>query len=59
MDGEARVVDLLKQNHCSYCTPIYIAILSGHEKIADLLIENGADIELCLGPWASPLQAAA
>jgi ankyrin repeat protein len=59
MDGEARVVDLLKRNRCSYCTPIYIAILSGHEKVADLLIENGADIESCLGPWASPLQAAA
>lgn len=59
MDGEARVVDLLKRNRCSYCTPIYLAILSGHEKVADLLIENGADIESCLGPWANPLQAAA
>jgi ankyrin repeat protein len=59
MDDEARVVNLLKRNRCSYCTPIYLAILSGHEKVADLLIENGADIESCLGPWASPLQAAA
>jgi ankyrin repeat protein len=59
IDSEARVVDLLKRNRCLYCTPIYLAILSGHEKVADLLIRNGADIESCLGPWANPLQAAA
>jgi ankyrin repeat protein len=59
IDGEARLADLLKRNGCLYCTPIYIAILSGHEKVVDLLIQNGADIELLLGPWANPLQAAA
>jgi hypothetical protein len=59
IDGEAQVVDLLKRNRCSYCTPIYLAILSGHEDVADLLMQNGADIESCLGPWANPLQAAA
>ena len=52
-------MDLLKRNGCSYCTPIYIAILSGHEGVVDLLIQNGADTESLLGPWANPLQAAA
>jgi hypothetical protein len=59
IDGEARVVDLLKRNRCLYCTPIYLAILSGHERVTDLLVQNGADIESSLGPWANPLQAAA
>jgi hypothetical protein len=58
-DGEEWVVDLLKRNRCSYCTPIYLAVLSGHERVADLLLQNGADIESSLGPWANPLQAAA
>ncbi len=50
IDNNARVVNLLKRNRYSYYTPIYLAILSSHEKVADLLIENGADIESCLGP---------
>jgi ankyrin repeat protein len=29
------------------------------KKVVDLLIQNGADIESLLGPWANPLQAAA
>jgi ankyrin repeat protein len=59
LDGEAQVVDLLKRNLCSYYTPIYLAILSSYEEVADLLVQNGADIESYLGPWANPLQAAA
>ena len=57
MDNEMRVVNLLKRNRYSYYTPIYLAILNSHEKVTDLLIENGTDIESYLGLWASPLQA--
>ena len=59
IDPEARVVDLLQRNRCLYSTPIYLAILSGHEDVAGLLLQNGADIDSCLGPWANALQAAA
>jgi hypothetical protein len=52
-------VKLLASNRCSHYTPIYAAVLSGHVKVVDLLIQNGADIELSLGDWASPPQAAA
>lgn len=49
INDEARVVNLLKRNRYLYCMPIYLAILNDHEKVMDLLIENGTDIESCLG----------
>ena len=58
MDREAQIEDLLERNLCLYCTPIHLAILNGHENVADLLVQNGADVNLSLGPWANPLQAA-
>jgi hypothetical protein len=59
VDGEWRLLHLLDLNCCVYYTPIYAAVLSGHVKVVDLLVLNGVDMELSLGKWANPLQAAA
>ncbi|RDL30235.1 uncharacterized protein BP5553_10513 [Venustampulla echinocandica] len=56
--GEAGIVDLLKQNECLSCTPIYAASLGGYVEVVDLLMRHGANTELHLGRWGCPLQAA-
>lgn len=53
-----KLTDLLRHNECLSCTPIYAGVLGGHVEVVDLLIQHGANVELALGTWASPLQAA-
>jgi ankyrin repeat protein len=59
VDGEWQLLNLPNLDQRRSHTPIYAAVSSGHVEVVDLLIRNGADIQLSLGHWANPLQLAA
>ena len=50
---------LLRRSGVTSYSPIYISSILGHVKVIEMLIENRADIESPLGPWAMPLQSVA
>ncbi|RFU77494.1 hypothetical protein TARUN_4708 [Trichoderma arundinaceum] len=61
--GHAKAVEVLIDNGSEYLGKegeyLQIAIMAGYEDIISMLIEKGADIEVMLGGWQTPLTLAA